>query len=71
MLVGRLLPEGLRGLFVAAFLAALMSSVSSYLIAATTIYVNDFYRRFYRPHADEGQMLAEIADDQSRLQAGG
>ena len=57
MLVGRLLPEGLRGLFVAAFLAALMSSVSSYLIAATTIYVNDFYRRFYRPHADEGQML--------------
>ena len=34
-----------------------MSSVDSYLNSATTIYVHDFYRRFYRPHADEGQML--------------
>lgn len=57
-LVGTLLPAGLRGLFVAAFMAALMSSVDSYLNAATTLYVNDFYRRFYRPNADEGQMLA-------------
>ena len=57
LLVGKLLPEGFRGIFVAAFLAALMSSVDSYLNSATTIYVNDFYRRFYRPHADEGQML--------------
>lgn len=56
-LVGLLLGEGWRGLFVAAFLAALMSSVDSYLNSATTIYVNDFYRRFYRPNADEGLML--------------
>ncbi len=57
-LVGTLLPSGFRGAFVAAFLAALMSSVDSYLNSATTLYVNDFYRRFYRPSADEGQMLA-------------
>jgi SSS family solute:Na+ symporter len=56
-LVGTLLPDGFRGMFVAAFLAALMSSVDSYLNSATTIYVNDFYRRFYRPNADEGQVL--------------
>lgn len=56
-LVGLLLGEGWRGLFVAAFLAALMSSVDSYLNSATTIYVNDFYRRYYRPQADEGLML--------------
>lgn len=56
-LVAAVLPQGLRGMFVAAFLAALMSSVDSYLNSATTIYVNDFYRRFYRPYADEGQML--------------
>lgn len=56
-LVGSILPAGFRGAFVAAFLAALMSSVDSYLNSATTLYVNDFYRRFYRPHADEGQML--------------
>ena len=57
-LVGALLPSGFRGMFVAAFLAALMSSVDSYLNSATTLYVNDFYRRFYNPSADEGQMLA-------------
>lgn len=57
-LVGLLLPVGLRGAFVAAVLAALMSCVDSYLNAATTIYVNDFYRRYYRPRADEGQVLA-------------
>jgi SSS family solute:Na+ symporter len=56
-LVGSILPMGFRGAFVAAFLAALMSSVDSYLNSATTLYVNDFYKRFYRPHADEGQML--------------
>jgi SSS family solute:Na+ symporter len=57
LLVGTLLGEGWRGIFVAAFMAALMSSVDSYLNAATTIYVNDFYRRYYRPNADEGLML--------------
>lgn len=56
-LVGTLLPAGFRGAFAAAFLAALMSSVDSYLNAATTLYVNDFYRRYYRPKSDEGQML--------------
>jgi len=56
-LAGTLLPAGIRGAFVAAFLAALMSSVDSYLNSATTLYVNDFYRRFYRPAADEGQLL--------------
>ena len=58
LLVGNLLGEGWRGVFVAAFLAALMSSVDSYLNAATTIYVNDFYKRYYRPNADEGLLLA-------------
>jgi SSS family solute:Na+ symporter len=57
-LVGALLPSGFRGMFVAAVLAALMSSVDSYLNSATTLYVNDFYKRFYNPNADEGQMLA-------------
>jgi SSS family solute:Na+ symporter len=45
-LVGVLLPVGLRGLFVAAFLAALMSSIDSYLNSAATIVSNDFYKRF-------------------------
>lgn len=48
---------GFRGVFVAAFLAALMSSIDSYLNSATTLFANDFYRRFWRPQADERQLL--------------
>ncbi len=45
LLAMRLLPLGARGMFVAAFLAALMSSVDSYLNAAATVFTNDFYER--------------------------
>ena len=45
-LIGELLPSGLRGLFVAAFLAALMSSIDSYLNSAATIVSHDLYKRF-------------------------
>jgi SSS family solute:Na+ symporter len=57
MLVSVLLGEGWRGIFVAAFVAVMMSGVDSYLNSATTVFVHDFYRRYYRPTADEGLML--------------
>ncbi len=56
-LIGTLLPAGLRGLFVAAFLAALMSSVDSYLNSASTIVSNDFVRRFISPNISEERLL--------------
>lgn len=56
-LVNELLPVGLRGLFVAAFLAALMSSIDSYLNSAATIVVNDFYKRFIDVDLSETKML--------------
>jgi solute:Na+ symporter, SSS family len=56
-LVGVILPVGLRGLFVAAFLAALMSSIDSYLNSASTIVSNDFIRRFINPDASEKSLL--------------
>ncbi len=56
-LIGELLPAGLRGLFVAAFLAALMSSVDSYLNSASTIVSNDFIRRFISPNISEERLL--------------
>ena len=56
-LVSHLLPAGLRGIFLAAFLAALMSSVDSYLNSASTLIAHDVYRRFIRPTADPQQML--------------
>lgn len=56
-LVGELLPTGLRGLFVAAFLAALMSSIDSYLNSAATIVSNDLYKRFLKPDVTEEHLL--------------
>ena len=56
-LVGILLPAGLRGLFVAAFLAALMSSIDSYLNSAATIVSNDFYKRFIDRNVSDERLL--------------
>lgn len=56
-LVGELLPAGLRGLFVAAFLAALMSSVDSYLNSAATIVSHDFYKRLFHDQVSDRQLL--------------
>ena len=56
-LVAALLPSGLRGVFAAAFLAALMSSVDSYLNSASTILTNDLYQRFVRSQASGGELL--------------
>ena len=43
-LINILLPAGLKGLMFAAFLAALMSSVDSYLNSCVTIFTGDIYR---------------------------
>ncbi len=56
-LVGVLLPVGLRGLFMAAFLAALMSSVDSYLNSAATIVTNDFYKRYLEKDVSDERLL--------------
>jgi len=57
-LVSHVLPAGLRGLFLAAFLAALMSSVDSYLNSAATLITTDFYQRFFRREATDEGLLA-------------
>ncbi|UCD30233.1 MAG: sodium/solute symporter [Planctomycetota bacterium] len=57
VLVSTMLPIGLKGLFLAAFVAALMSSVDSYLNSAATILTNDLYKRFIHPQADERRLL--------------
>ncbi len=56
-LVTGALPAGLRGLFLAAFLAALMSTVDSYLNSGSTLVTNDIYRRLYHPDADDRDLL--------------
>ncbi len=47
-LIDRLMPSGLKGLMFAAFFAALMSSVDSYLNSCVTIFIGDIYRPIHK-----------------------
>ena len=51
------LPIGLAGLFIAAIIAAAMSSISSELNSLSTTSVIDFYRRWFRPEASDAHYL--------------
>jgi len=51
------LPMGLIGIFVAAVLAAAMSSVAAELNSLATVTVIDFYRRWVRPQAPDAHYL--------------
>ena len=47
------LPVGLKGLLLAAFFAAYMSTIATHLNWGTSYFINDFYRRFIRNHSSE------------------
>ena len=51
------LPVGLAGLLIAAIFAAAMSTIAAELASLSTATVIDFYRRFYRPVADDAHYL--------------
>jgi solute:Na+ symporter, SSS family len=48
----QVLPASLRGLMIAAFAAAYMSTIATQLNWGASYLVNDFYRRFLKPDAD-------------------
>jgi Na+/proline symporter len=57
------LPPSLRGLMVAAFAAAYMSTIATQLNWGASYIVNDFYRRFLKPHATDHHyvVVAQLA----------
>ena len=55
-MVLRILPVGFRGLVVAGFLAALMSSLSSVFNSTSTLFTFDFYKK-WRPAASERELV--------------
>jgi SSS family solute:Na+ symporter len=55
-MITTLLPVGLKGLAIAALLAALMSSLSSAFNSVSTLFTIDFYKRF-KPDASEKQLV--------------
>lgn len=61
-LIAELLPAGLRGLMVAAFFAAFMSTMSTHLNWGSSYFVNDFWKRFIKPNAPESHhvMVARV-----------
>ncbi|MCU0646808.1 MAG: sodium:solute symporter, partial [Gemmatimonadaceae bacterium] len=52
------LPLGLTGIFLAAVLAAAMSSIAAELNSLSTATVVDFYQRWWRPAAGEAELLS-------------
>jgi solute:Na+ symporter, SSS family len=56
-LIAMLLPEGLRGLMVASFFAAFMSTMSTHLNWGSSYFVSDFYKRFVKRDASENHYV--------------
>ncbi len=52
------LPPGLKGLLVASFFAAYMSTLATQLNWGTSYVINDFYKRFIRPNASQRSLVA-------------
>ncbi len=48
-LIAQLMPVGLKGLMVASFLAAFLSTIDSQLNLSASYLINDLYRRFFAP----------------------
>ncbi len=53
-----LLPVGLAGIVVAAYVAAVMSTADSCLIGPVAIFTNDIYRKWLKPNASDGELLS-------------
>ncbi|MCB9878144.1 MAG: Na+:solute symporter [Planctomycetes bacterium] len=57
MLIRELAPVGLRGLLLVTFAAAFMSTISTQMNWGASYLVNDVYRRFVAPDADDRQLM--------------
>ena len=51
------LPVGLKGLLLVAFFAAYMSTISTQLNWGSSYLINDLYKRFIKPNAEEKQLV--------------
>lgn len=60
MIIMKLLPAGIAGIVIAAYIAAVMSTADSVLMGPVAIYTNDIYKKFLRPDASE-QALVRVA----------
>jgi SSS family transporter len=59
VVIGHVIPAGLRGLMVAGLIAAAMSTLDSTLNAGAAYWVRDIYQRYLRPEATKAQLLRQ------------
>lgn len=52
-----MIPVGLLGLVISAIMAAAMSTISSGMNASATVFTEDIYKRYIRPHSSGSQAL--------------
>jgi SSS family solute:Na+ symporter len=57
MMIMTLLPAGIAGFVIAAYIAAVMSTADSCLIGPVAIFTNDIYRKRINPHASNHQLM--------------
>ncbi|MGB5630501.1 MAG: sodium/solute symporter [Woeseiaceae bacterium] len=57
MVIMHLLPVGLAGIVIAAYIAAVMSTADSVLMGPVAIFTNDIYRKHLRPDASEAALV--------------
>ena len=51
------LPAGMRGIVVASLVAAYISTIATHLNWGSSYVVNDYWKRFFRPQADEKELV--------------
>ena len=56
-MAGELFPPIVAGLILAAVLAAIMSTASAQLLVAASAFAQDIYRRSFRPHAQQVELV--------------
>lgn len=56
LLVEKIMPLTLVGIYIAAVLSAIMSTIDSLLVVASSAITRDFYQQIYRPHLHEKDM---------------
>ncbi len=57
-LIRNLIPAGIRGFMFAAICGAVMSSLASMLNSASTIFTMDIVKRYFKPEASQGHLVA-------------
>jgi len=57
MIIMQLLPAGIAGLVIAAYIAAVMSSADSCLMGPVAIFTNDIYKKYLKPQSSQDHLV--------------